>query len=145
MEFAFVRRHRVQLLIRFCHRMCTPSQWPEMWALLIQFFSAPEHYKSNYVQQTMSSFRIQAKVDNYLRAAAIDFVAWAWIQRQVRPEILFLEWKHFDRFQIMISFSFYKGSALPYVIYAITDSDENMDIGNRGFALAYTQNQCPVL
>lgn len=35
-------------------------------------------------------------------------------------------------------------SVLPYVIYAITDGDENLDIGNRGFALAYSQNQCPV-
>lgn len=33
----------------------------------------------------------------------------------------------------------------PYVVYAVTDANESLDIGNRGFALAYSQNQCPVL
>lgn len=37
------------------------------------------------------------------------------------------------------------GNVMPYVVYAITDSNENLDIGNRGFALAYTQNECPVI
>ncbi|XP_055303711.1 uncharacterized protein LOC129569165 [Sitodiplosis mosellana] len=33
----------------------------------------------------------------------------------------------------------------PYVLYVVTDGDENLDIGNRGFALAYSQNMCPVV
>lgn len=37
------------------------------------------------------------------------------------------------------------GNVLPFVVYAITDSAETLDIGNRGFALAYSQNTCPVI
>lgn len=36
------------------------------------------------------------------------------------------------------------GNVLPYVVYAITDGNEALDIGNRGFALSYSQNACPV-
>jgi len=32
----------------------------------------------------------------------------------------------------------------PFVVYAITDGNEQMDIGNRGFSLSYSQNECPV-
>lgn len=39
---------------------------------------------------------------------------------------------------------FTSGNVQPYVVYAITDGDEQLDIGNRGFALSYTQNPCPV-
>lgn len=34
---------------------------------------------------------------------------------------------------------------MPFVVYSVTDADETLDIGNRGFALAYTQNACPVI
>lgn len=37
------------------------------------------------------------------------------------------------------------GNVLPFVVYSVTDTDEALDIGNRGFALAYNQNACPVL
>lgn len=37
------------------------------------------------------------------------------------------------------------GNVLPFVVYAITDSNEQLDIGNRGFALSYSQNECPVI
>ncbi|XP_031632739.1 uncharacterized protein LOC116346692 [Contarinia nasturtii] len=36
-------------------------------------------------------------------------------------------------------------NVLPYVLYVITDANENLDIGNRGFALNYAQNECPVI
>lgn len=34
--------------------------------------------------------------------------------------------------------------ARPFVIYSVTDGNETPDIGNRGWSLTYTQNQCPV-
>lgn len=40
---------------------------------------------------------------------------------------------------------FRTGNTLPYVLYVVTDGNENLDIGNRGFALSYTQNMCPVI
>ncbi|XP_017840026.2 uncharacterized protein LOC108597920 [Drosophila busckii] len=36
-------------------------------------------------------------------------------------------------------------SAKPFVVYAVTDSNEELDISNRGFYLSYSQNSCPVL
>lgn len=38
-----------------------------------------------------------------------------------------------------------EGNVKPFVLYTVTDADEAMDIGNRGFALAYTQNACPLV
>ncbi|TDG53067.1 hypothetical protein AWZ03_000610 [Drosophila navojoa] len=35
--------------------------------------------------------------------------------------------------------------AKPFVVYAVTDSNEELDISNRGFYLSYSQNPCPVL
>ena len=32
----------------------------------------------------------------------------------------------------------------PFVIYAVTDANENLDISNRGFYLTYSQIACPV-
>jgi hypothetical protein len=32
----------------------------------------------------------------------------------------------------------------PFVIYSVTNADETPDIGNRGWSLTYSQNQCPV-
>lgn len=37
------------------------------------------------------------------------------------------------------------GNVKPFVLYAVTDGDEAADIGNRGFALSYAQNMCPVI
>lgn len=37
------------------------------------------------------------------------------------------------------------GNIKPFVLYAVTDANEALDIGNRGFALAYAQNVCPVV
>lgn len=37
------------------------------------------------------------------------------------------------------------GNVKPFVLYTITDSNETLDIGNRGFALNYVQNSCPVI
>lgn len=37
------------------------------------------------------------------------------------------------------------GNVKPFVLYVVTDADEALDIGNRGFALAYAQNLCPVI
>ncbi|KAG4074579.1 hypothetical protein HA402_004450 [Bradysia odoriphaga] len=37
-----------------------------------------------------------------------------------------------------------KGNASPFVVYVVTDGNEQMDIGNRGFSLSYSQNECPV-
>lgn len=37
------------------------------------------------------------------------------------------------------------GNARPFIIYSVTDADEAMDIGNRGFALSYSQNLCPLV
>lgn len=37
------------------------------------------------------------------------------------------------------------GNVKPFVLYAVTDANEALDIGNRGFALAYAQNLCPVV
>lgn len=36
-------------------------------------------------------------------------------------------------------------NALPYVIYTVTDGNETPDIGNRGWFLSYSQNQCPLV
>ncbi|XP_064541255.1 uncharacterized protein LOC135430497 [Drosophila montana] len=36
-------------------------------------------------------------------------------------------------------------AAKPFVVYAVTDANEEMDISNRGFYLSYSQNACPVL
>ncbi|GAB0097031.1 uncharacterized protein DMENIID0001_126230 [Sergentomyia squamirostris] len=33
----------------------------------------------------------------------------------------------------------------PFVVYVVQDNTEVMDIANRGFSLAYSQNQCPVV
>lgn len=35
-------------------------------------------------------------------------------------------------------------NVFPFVIYSHTDGNETPDIGNRGWALTYTQNMCPV-
>lgn len=51
-------------------------------------------------------------------------------------------------FSNLFLFSLYKkrlGSSAPFVIYTVTNADETMDIGNRGFSLSYTQNLCPVI
>jgi hypothetical protein len=32
----------------------------------------------------------------------------------------------------------------PFVLYSVTDANENLDISNRGFYLTYSQNTCPV-
>ncbi|XP_055376739.1 uncharacterized protein LOC129608957 [Condylostylus longicornis] len=32
----------------------------------------------------------------------------------------------------------------PFVLYVVTDSNEDYDISNRGFALSYSQNTCPI-
>lgn len=37
------------------------------------------------------------------------------------------------------------GQVQPYVLYVVSDANENLDIGNRGFALNYAQNECPVI
>lgn len=37
------------------------------------------------------------------------------------------------------------GHIRPFVVYVVGDSNETMDIGNRGFSLAYSQNTCPVV
>lgn len=34
--------------------------------------------------------------------------------------------------------------ARPFVVYSFTDGNETPDIGNRGWSLSYSQNQCPV-
>lgn len=34
--------------------------------------------------------------------------------------------------------------ARPFVIYTVTNGNETPDIGNRGWYLTYSQNQCPV-
>lgn len=39
----------------------------------------------------------------------------------------------------------FEGNVKPFVLYTVTNSDEAMDIGNRGFALTYTQNACPLV
>ncbi|XP_034483153.1 uncharacterized protein LOC117788479 [Drosophila innubila] len=36
-------------------------------------------------------------------------------------------------------------AAKPFVVYSVTDANEEMDISNRGFYLSYSQNACPVL
>ncbi|XP_026847597.1 uncharacterized protein LOC6600581 [Drosophila persimilis] len=36
-------------------------------------------------------------------------------------------------------------SAKPFVVYTVTDGNEDMDISNRGFYLSYSQNACPIL
>lgn len=41
--------------------------------------------------------------------------------------------------------SLFLGNVQPFVLYAVTDANETLDIGNRGFALAYAQNPCPVV
>lgn len=48
------------------------------------------------------------------------------------------------RFGILI-LGLLSGNTLPFVVYAVTDSTETLDIGNRGFALTYAQNNCPVI
>uniref|UniRef100_A0A336KGM7 CSON006753 protein n=1 Tax=Culicoides sonorensis TaxID=179676 RepID=A0A336KGM7_CULSO len=35
-------------------------------------------------------------------------------------------------------------NALPFVLYYVTNGNENTDIGNRGFHLEYSQNNCPL-
>ncbi|XP_063697912.1 uncharacterized protein LOC134828854 [Culicoides brevitarsis] len=35
-------------------------------------------------------------------------------------------------------------NSLPFVLYYVTDGNENADIGNRGFHLEYSQNNCPL-
>ncbi|XP_055913510.1 uncharacterized protein LOC129947103 [Eupeodes corollae] len=35
-------------------------------------------------------------------------------------------------------------SAKPFVLYTVTDANENGDILNRGFSLSYSQNNCPI-
>lgn len=44
-----------------------------------------------------------------------------------------------------INFLAFAGNVKPFVLYTVTNGDEAMDIGNRGFALAYTQNACPLV
>lgn len=39
----------------------------------------------------------------------------------------------------------FAGNIKPFILYSVTDSNETLDIGNRGFALTYTQNLCPVI
>lgn len=46
---------------------------------------------------------------------------------------------------IIFLLAIFPGNVLPFVVYAITDGDETLDIGNRGFALSYSQNVCPVI
>ncbi|KAH8364232.1 hypothetical protein KR084_004434 [Drosophila pseudotakahashii] len=36
-------------------------------------------------------------------------------------------------------------AAKPFVVYTVTDGNEDMDISNRGFYLTYSQNACPIL
>ncbi|XP_022218497.1 uncharacterized protein LOC111071456 [Drosophila obscura] len=36
-------------------------------------------------------------------------------------------------------------AAKPFVVYTVTDGNEDMDISNRGFYLSYSQNACPIL
>lgn len=45
------------------------------------------------------------------------------------------------------NFSFYRfiGNVKPFILTVVTDGNEAMDSGNRGFALAYAQNLCPVV
>lgn len=43
------------------------------------------------------------------------------------------------------NFFFVVGNVKPFVLYAVTNGNEASDIGNRGFALAYAQNLCPVI
>lgn len=43
------------------------------------------------------------------------------------------------------NFLTFAGNVKPFVLYTVTNGDEAMDIGNRGFALAYTQNACPLV
>ncbi|XP_037936135.1 uncharacterized protein LOC119670086 [Teleopsis dalmanni] len=33
----------------------------------------------------------------------------------------------------------------PFVLYVVTDANENLDISNRGFYLSYSQNACPII
>ncbi|KAH8257033.1 hypothetical protein KR038_001735 [Drosophila bunnanda] len=36
-------------------------------------------------------------------------------------------------------------AAKPFVVYTVTDGNEDLDISNRGFYLSYSQNACPIL
>lgn len=46
-------------------------------------------------------------------------------------------------FDIFFSF-IVSGAVKPFVLFVVTDANENLDIANRGFSLDYSQNQCPV-
>lgn len=41
--------------------------------------------------------------------------------------------------------SFLPGNVSPFTLFVVTDNEELMDIGNRGFALTYAQNLCSVI
>lgn len=45
----------------------------------------------------------------------------------------------------MLNLGSLSGNNQPFVVYSVTDASETLDIGNRGFALTYSQNPCPVL
>lgn len=46
---------------------------------------------------------------------------------------------------IKLNVGSFVGHIRPFVVYAVADSNETMDIANRGFSLSYSQNTCPVV
>lgn len=63
------------------------------------------------------------------------------------PFTLMLESMSSELYKKYILFArfYFAGNVKPFVLYAVTDQNEAVDIGNRGFALAYAQNLCPVI